>query len=56
MHSVTRLDRIRNKYIRGSLGVTNIAGKVRENKLKWFGHVERRNVDDIVDVNGIQTI
>lgn len=35
-YGVTRLDRVRNKCIKGSLGVTNIAEKMRENKLNWF--------------------
>lgn len=26
----------------------NIAGKIKENRLKWFEHVKRRNNDDIV--------
>lgn len=31
MCGVIKLDRIRNKYIRGNLCVANIAGKMREN-------------------------
>lgn len=34
MYCVSRLDRIKNKYIRGNLGLTNITRKIRENKLK----------------------
>lgn len=40
MCGVTRLDRIRNEYIKGSLGVKYIAEKLRENILKLFGRVE----------------
>ncbi|KAK3564961.1 hypothetical protein QTP86_031259, partial [Hemibagrus guttatus] len=39
---VTRLDRIRNKYIRGSAHVGRLGDKVREARLRWFGHVQRR--------------
>lgn len=39
MCNVTQLDKIRNEYIRGSFGVTNVAGKMKEDKLRWFGHV-----------------
>lgn len=42
--------------MRKSLITTNTAEKIRENRLKLFGHVERRNDDDIVknmsDKNG----
>lgn len=48
MCDVTRMDRIMNECIRKSLCVTNIVGKIRENILRWFEHVERRNSEDIV--------
>lgn len=34
--SVTRLDTIKNEYVRGSLGLMNIARKMKEIKLKCF--------------------
>ncbi|KAK3556642.1 hypothetical protein QTP70_010834 [Hemibagrus guttatus] len=40
---VTRLDRIRNEYIRGTAHVGRLGDKVREARLRWFGHVQRRN-------------
>ena len=42
---VTRLDRIRNDYIRGTFKVTQIQDKMRESRLRWYGHVMRRNED-----------
>ncbi|MCJ8736404.1 hypothetical protein PDJAM_G00257550 [Pangasius djambal] len=39
---VTRLDRIRNGYIRGTAHVGRLGDKVREARLRWFGHVQRR--------------
>ncbi|KAK3574702.1 hypothetical protein QTP86_015150, partial [Hemibagrus guttatus] len=39
---VTRLDRIRNVYIRGTAHVGRLGDKVREARLRWFGHVQRR--------------
>ncbi|KAK3538588.1 hypothetical protein QTP86_006676 [Hemibagrus guttatus] len=39
---VTRLDRIRNVYIRGTAHVGRLRDKVREARLRWFGHVQRR--------------
>ncbi|KAK3543216.1 hypothetical protein QTP70_013686 [Hemibagrus guttatus] len=39
---VTRLDRVRNEYIRGTAHVGRLGDKVREARLRWFGHVQRR--------------
>ncbi|XP_050508941.1 uncharacterized protein LOC126886137 [Diabrotica virgifera virgifera] len=45
MSGVTKKDKIRNEYIRGSLGVAPIDAKMREHRLRWFGHVQRRDVN-----------
>ncbi|KAK3545442.1 hypothetical protein QTP70_007642 [Hemibagrus guttatus] len=46
---VTRLDRIRNEYIRGTAHVGRLGDKVREARLRWFGHVQRRESDSMAD-------
>ena len=40
----TRFDKIRNGVIRGKIGVAPIEDKIREARLRWFGHVRRRNM------------
>ncbi|KAI5087616.1 hypothetical protein C0J45_22105, partial [Silurus meridionalis] len=40
---VTTMDRIRNEFIRGTVHVGRFGDKVREVRLRWFGHVQRRN-------------
>ncbi|KAK3568206.1 hypothetical protein QTP86_000223 [Hemibagrus guttatus] len=47
---VTRLDRIRNEYIRGTAHVGRLGDKVREARLRWFGHVQRREMVRVVQV------
>lgn len=42
MSVVTREDRIRNKYVRDQIGVASIEDKMRETRLRWFGHVMKR--------------
>ncbi|KAK3542457.1 hypothetical protein QTP86_025884, partial [Hemibagrus guttatus] len=44
---VTRLDRIRNEYNRGTAHVGCLGDKVREARLRWFGHVQRRDSEYI---------
>ena len=44
---VTRLDRIRNDYIRGTEHVRCFGEKVRETRPRWFGHVQRRDSEYI---------
>ncbi|KAK3553075.1 hypothetical protein QTP86_031165, partial [Hemibagrus guttatus] len=44
---VTRLDRIRNECIRGTAHVGRLGDKVREARLRWFGHVQRRESEYI---------
>ncbi|KAK3573016.1 hypothetical protein QTP86_012248 [Hemibagrus guttatus] len=49
---VTRLDRIRNEYIRGTAHVGRLGDKVREARLRWFGHVQRRDTCGVNVRNG----
>lgn len=43
MSGVTRRDKIRNDIIRGSVKVIETSKKVQEARLRWFGHLRRRN-------------
>ena len=40
-----RLDKIRNEVIRDIVKVAPIEDKMRESRLRWFGHVKRRSVN-----------
>jgi len=44
MCGYTRLDRIRNIVIRERVVVAALEDKMRETRLRWFGHVKRRSV------------
>ncbi|VDP10139.1 unnamed protein product [Heligmosomoides polygyrus] len=44
---VTRMDRTRNDAIRQKLGVAPIADKMREARLRWYGHVLRGKEDSV---------
>ena len=41
----TRKDKLRNEFIRTKVGVAPIEDKLRENRLRWFGHVYRRPLE-----------
>ena len=45
MYGNTRRDEVRNEDIRTKIGVASIEEKMRENCLRWFGHVRRRPTD-----------
>ena len=38
---VTKKDKIRNKYIRGTVKVDQLGMKMRESRERWYGHVMR---------------
>ena len=41
----TLLDKIKNDVIRSKAGVAPFEEKLREARLRWFGHVRRRDLD-----------
>ena len=43
MCGVTRRDKIKNERIRGTTKVRELSDKVQEGRLKWYGHVVRRD-------------
>ena len=45
MSGYTIKDRIRNDYIRERVGVAPISEKMVENHLRWYGHVQKRELD-----------
>ena len=40
---VTKKDKIRNEYIRGTIKVERLGMKMREDRLRWYGHVMKRD-------------
>ena len=46
MSGVTLRDKVRNEYIRGSVKVTEVSKKVQEARLRWFGHITRREDEE----------
>jgi hypothetical protein len=47
---VIREDRMKNEYVRISMGISSIVGMMRENRLRWFSHVIRREETNTVRV------
>ena len=39
---VTRKDKIRNEYVRGTAKIEKLEDKLRNARLRWYGHVKRR--------------
>ena len=42
---VTRKDKIRKKYVKGIAKITKLGDKLRNARLRWYGHVKRREED-----------
>ena len=40
---VMRKDKIRNEFIRGTVKVERLGMKIRESRLRWYGHVMKRD-------------
>ena len=40
---VTRKEKIRNEHIRSTVKVERLGMKMREGRLRWYGHVMRRD-------------
>src|SRR5664279_5045026 len=45
MCGVSLKDRKSSEELRQWLEIDNVAGVIRRNRLRWFGHVERKDVD-----------
>lgn len=48
MCGVTRRDRVRNEYVRASVGIDSIEDKLAQKRLRWLGHVIRKEEEDVV--------
>ena len=44
---VTRLDHVINEDVRKTLGVAPISEKMREARLRWYGHVVRADAESV---------
>ena len=45
---VTKIDKIENRLIRGTAHVRRLGDKLRESRLRWFGHVMRRKEEKYI--------
>ena len=42
---MTRKDKIRNEYVRGTAKIAKLGDKLRNARLRWYGQVKRREED-----------
>jgi hypothetical protein len=47
MCGITRMDKVSNEYIRGSLKVAPITEKLKGNRLSWYGNVMKREENHV---------
>ena len=46
MFGVTLKDKVSTVELRRRLGIKGVVEVIRRGRLRWFGHVERKEVDD----------
>ncbi|KAF3624894.1 putative TIP41-like protein-like isoform X2 [Capsicum annuum] len=56
MCGLTRLDKVRNEIIWEKVGVVSVEEKMREVRLRWFGHVMRKGSDAPVCCKPLQQV
>ena len=44
------INKIRNDHISERVGVTSISEKMRDYRLRWYGHVQRRELDVLIKI------
>ena len=54
MAEVSLSERKSNEWVRSMLGIDDIGEVMRRNRLRWFGHVERR--DELCWIKRIETL
>ena len=45
---MTRRDRLKNEYVRASVNVDSIVDKLAQSRMRWFGHLYRKDENDVV--------
>ncbi|XP_064087499.1 uncharacterized protein LOC135202174 [Macrobrachium nipponense] len=45
---LTRKDKVRNKHVKGTLKIAKASNKVRESRLRWYGHIKRQEEDHLI--------
>ncbi|GBP15641.1 hypothetical protein EVAR_5335_1 [Eumeta japonica] len=55
---VTRLNKLRNEYVRGCFEIAPTAEKIKEGRLRWYGYVVRRDdsysINTVLNINSMQ--
>lgn len=54
--SVIRLDKLRNKYIKGSFEITTVAEEMRGNRSRQVGPIEKNNNNTIKKIDEIRAV
>ena len=56
MCGVTLKDRCKSEELRKRLNIEDVADVIRKSKLRWFGHLERKDAEDFVSACGNMVI